>query len=191
MEKVLTLEERFKFGFGQAWEHRTWGYMRNQVKELERHTTSWFSLFVRIKFSTGKGLFTFQYDNLIILLVKECLIEKIKWQIPHSRTFFLFNYWTGLLKNTTHWAVIMNTPYSLAQEVCYRQDSQLWKIVLLQHWNGISNDHLLKQTAWQPLYSRRAVHTGKKNGNKKTSEWQTDPWIQIQKPLSWKLLLVS
>ena len=51
-----------------------------------------------------------------------------------------------LLKDATHRAVIMNTPYGLAQEVCYWQDCELGKIVLLWHWNRVCYDNLLKKT---------------------------------------------
>lgn len=49
------------------------------------------------------------------------------------------------LKNATYGTIIVNTPYSLTQQVGYRKNSQLREVVLLCHWDCICNDHLLKQ----------------------------------------------
>ena len=57
----------------------------------------------------------------------------------------------------------MNTPNGLPKKIGNRENSQLRKVVLLRHRNGVCDDYLLEEATRQPFDSWRAINLKKKN----------------------------
>lgn len=82
--------------------------------------------------------------------------RKTKKMVIEVETFLKKRFlWS--MEHAGHRGVIVDTPYRFSQKVRYRQHSQLGKVIVLFHRNGVRNNHLLEQTAGQPLNCRWTV----------------------------------
>lgn len=64
----------------------------------------------------------------------------------------------ALVAQGLHAAGIVHAPDGFAQEVCHRQDGELWEHILRSHWDGVGHNDFTEHPAAEALNGWRAEH---------------------------------